>query len=368
MSTPEDNDRAAQLLSDPQGEALARHIITYDPDDPGGRLFAAVDFQARATLKPIPWPTGLAPQVVTPSKPPSPEQALPKADMLVVTWTVAEAKALADVLTPGHGSTEWASYRHQFDTVYKPIVKKGAPALTSDRLGIYAQCEIGGKSVLCVKSELHLSQDGPELPVRKLWKQMIEESGAKLVITTGTAGGVGSGTQLGDVVLTKTVQFDCERTFKNAAFGKASYTDANSSGASGKHFTTAEQSLIPVNADRLPPAPKNPTLVLASDGEVPAVLTTDFFAFDDTTDHYGLRAYNPHARAVEMGDAVLGLVCAEDLTKPPAWLVVRNASDPQMNGAVPLEQQTGEAAHTYEKYGYWTTVGSAIACWAAIAG
>jgi nucleoside phosphorylase len=367
MSTPTVNDRAAKLLGDPQGEALARHIIDYDPDNPAGRLFAAVDFTARAKLEPIPWPEGLEPKTVTPPKPPSPEDALPKADVLVMTWTVAEAKALADVLTPEHGSAEWMAYRHEFDAAYKPLIRKGAPALASNRLAIYAQCEIGGKSVLCVKSELHLSQDGPELPVRKLWKQMIEESGAKLVVTTGTAGGVGAQTQLGDVVLTKTVQFDCERTFKNAEFGKASYTDANPIGATSQHFTTAEHSLIPVNARRLPAAPKPPTLVRAGHGSVPAVLTTDFFAFDDTTDHYGLRAYNPSARAVEMGDAVLGLVCEQDLTKPPAWVVVRNASDPQMNGAVSPEQQASEAAHIYEKYGYWTTVGSAIACWAVIA-
>ena len=106
----------------------------------------------------------------------------------------------------------------------------------------------------------------------------------------------------------------------------------------------------------------------ASAADPATVLTTDFFAFDDTTDSYGLRAYNPHAHAVEMGDAVLGLVCAEDLAKPPRWAIVRNASDPQIDGSVPLKEQAQQAAHIYEKYGYWTTVGSAIGCWALIAG
>ena len=362
------NERAERILESPQGEALARHIITYDPDQPATRLFAETAFEARAPLSPIPWPAGLAPETVTPSAPPSPERALPKAEVLVVTWTVAEAKALADVLTPGRTSTEWSSYRHNFENDYKPLIRRGAPALESDRLGVYSQCRIGGRSVLCVKSELHLSQDGSHLPVRALWKQMIAESGAELVITTGTAGGVGAETQLGDVVVTKTVQFDCKRTFEGASFAKALYSDPITAGASSTQFATAVKSLIPANANRLPLAPRTPTLVLASETETPAVLTTDFFAFDDTTDSYGLRSYNPRARAVEMGDAVLGLVCSQDLSHPPAWVIVRNASDPQMGGGASLKEQANEAAKIYEKYGYWTTVGSAIACWALIAG
>lgn len=357
------------MVEDPQGQALARHILTFDPDRPESRLFAAPEFAARAALSPIPWPSGLAPQTVTPPHPPSPEDALPKADVLVVTWTVAEAKALADVLTPGHESDAWQSYRHRFDSHYKPLVRPGAPALSSDRLGIYAQCQIGQRRVLCMKSDLHLSQDGPHLPVRDLWKQIISESQAKLVITTGTAGGVGSQIQLGDVVVTKSVQFDCQKTFKNAPFAKSAYADGDSNGLSSGHFRLAAKSLIPANAGRLSAAKRTPEIVTHDGGSSEAaVLTTDFFAFDDTTDEYGLRAYNSHARAVEMGDAVLGLVCSQDIPNPPAWVIVRNASDPQMDGSLSLKDQASEAAHIYEKYGYWTTVCSAIVCWAAIAG
>ena len=44
------------------------------------------------------------------------------------------------------------------------------------------------------------------------------------------------------------------------------------------------------------------------------------------------------------------------------------ASDSQMDGAQSLADQTNTAAQIYEKYGYWTTVCSAIATWAVIAG
>jgi nucleoside phosphorylase len=368
MSTLTTSARRERLVEDPQGEALARHIITFDPDEPEDRLFAASAFQSRAPLSPIPWPAGLAPQLVTPATPPSPEDALPQADVLVVTWTVAEAKALADVLTPGRGSEAWQPYTHRFDSYYKPLLRRGAPAWQSKRLGLYQQCRIGESNVLCMKSELHLSQDGPHLPVRALWKQIIAESQAKLVITTGTAGGIGSQIVLGDVIVTKSVQFDCHKTFAKAPYAKATYTDTNARGANSSHFALATKSLMAANANRLPAGTRPPQIAPASGAMPEAVLTTDFFAFDDTTDSYGLRAYNPQARAVEMGDAVLGLACAEDIQEPPAWVIVRNASDPQIGGSQNLREQATEAAHIYEKYGYWTTLGSAIACWAVIAG
>ena len=51
--------------------------------------------------------------------------------------------------------------------------------------------------MLCVKSELHLNQDGVKtgegivtLPVRDLFTQIITETGAGVVLTIGTAGSV----------------------------------------------------------------------------------------------------------------------------------------------------------------------------------
>ena len=67
-----------------------------------------------------------------------------------------------------------------------------------------------------------------------------------------------------------------------------------------------------------------------------------------------------------MDEAALALA-ATDLDDPPVWVSVRNASDPQMDGSS-LDEETRKAAAIYEQYGYWTTVGSAIACWALIAG
>jgi nucleoside phosphorylase len=366
MSATTADARREQLLEDPTGAELARHVIMFDPDSPEQHVFAPAAVAARASLSPIPWPDGLAPQMVVPSKPHSPQAALPRADVLVVTWTVAEAKALADVLTPGHPSDAWNAYEHEFESVYKPLIRPGAPASESKRLGLYSRCRIGAHDVLCVKSELHLSQDGPQLPVRRLWKQIIAECQPKLVISTGTAGGIGAQTLLGDVVVTRSVQFDCQKTFERSPFAKSSYADVHA--LSTGQFEFADRSLLPANADRLPAASRPPKILVQSAHEPRTVLTTDFFAFDDAENSYGLRTYNPRARAVEMGDAVLGLVCSQDIEQAPPWVIVRNASDPQIAGNGDVREQASEAAHIYERYGYWTTVGSAIACWAVIAG
>jgi len=313
---------------------------------------------AAAVLSPIPWPVDLAP-VASPVVPaPSPDDPLPAADVLVVTWTVAEAEALADVLTPGQPKAAWYPYAHGYQE-YLPMIRPGAPARDYGRLGLYAMAQIGGLRVVCFKSELHLSQDGPELPVRRLWAQVITEVAPRLTVTTGTAGGINADTALGDVILTSTVRFDCQKTFAHASFANAVYTDQ-----AAHHPATQDQAvmgaLFGANFARIP-ADRPARMWTGTQ-----VITTDFFAFDDTTDHYGLRVADPAARAVEMGDAVLGLVATTDLTDPPPWLIVRNASDPQIDGNLTLKQQKATAARIYEKYGYWTTINSAIATWASI--
>jgi len=229
----------------------------------------------------------------------------------------------------------------------------GAPASKSRRLGTYLPLTIGAKKVLCFKSELHLSQDGVKLPVRKLWHQLLGETRARVVITTGTAGAIGADVKLGDVVLGRAVRFDCSRTFARESFSAEQFHSPLA--VPLRRLDTAMQKLIPVNAGMLP-APHH-RLRFYYDGapprEAPTVVT------------YKLQGLGA---AVEMGDAVLGLVCQDLGSAAPGWLAIRNASDPQIDGTLPLDEQKKTAARIYERYGYWTTVGSAIATWAVIAG
>jgi hypothetical protein len=48
-------------------------------------------------------------------------------------------------------------------------------------------------------------------------------------------------------------------------------------------------------------------------------------------------------------------------------LAVRNVSDPQIKAEGTIKQQGQVAAQIYKGYGRWSSVCSAIVCWAAIA-
>ncbi len=343
------------------------HILEYDPEDPTtATMFSSIQplaMQPR-NLTPIPWPAGKAPKPQPVTKP-NANSPLPPCDYLVVTWTVAEALALSDILTPGYRSkTDWYYYIHLFNSDYKPIIKGGAPSLKSKRLGSWFITKIGSKKVMCFKSELHLARDGSKLPVLMLWKQLIEEVKPTLVITTGTAGAIGKNVLLGDVVVSKNVRFDCARMFKNQPFNNQVYTSPTA--IVKKNLTTAESKLLKANADKLPAAPRTPKMIYKTSASIKRtdVVTTDFFAYDNTTNTYQLQSLGS---AVEMGDAVLGLACQQLGAGAPGWLAIRNASDPQIDGTLAHSEQVSMAARIYEKYGYWTTVNSAIACWAMIA-
>lgn len=68
-----------------------------------------------------------------------------------------------------------------------------------------------------------------------------------------------------------------------------------------------------------------------------------------------------------MGDAVLGLVIQQLGPAAPKWVSVRNASYPQIDSAGLTEKDAAtKAAQIYERFGYWTTISSAVASWALV--
>ncbi len=353
-------------LENASDREFAKHILTFDSDRPetySAHTLPPPEVMRAIARSPIPWPAHQAPTPAPIAPAPSPAAALSQHDYLIVTWTEEEGKCLADTLTPGYPSqTAWYDYTHNFQTEYVPLIRSGAPALESKRLGSYFPTTIGGKRALCFKSELHFSQDGPKMPIAKLWAQLIQEVKPKLVITTGTAGGIGSAVELGDVAVAQAVRFDCTKSFKSQPFHNSVYPCT-------KLKTTSlpeAQRLFAANAAHLPAAKRPPQIFSkpAAGVKIDDVVTTDFFAYDDTDNTFGLQSLGV---TVEMGDAVLGLVIKDLGSSAPAWTAVRNASDPQMNtqGLTP-KQVRAKAGQIYEKFGYWTTISSAIACWALV--
>jgi nucleoside phosphorylase len=248
--------------------------------------------------------------------------------------------------------------------------------------------------VLCMKSELHLNQDGIKtgegtatLPVKDFFKQIIDEVKPRVVLTIGTAGGVFDQFELGDTVITRAAKFRLQMEFRNEAFnGKTYRSDWQ---IPTQRFPDALAMMATVAPDLVEPpfapptkryrfkrkpitAPANkPDIKLEQGGrdmpEFHPILTTDYFEYGTSANRL-----DREGAAVEMGDAALGLACSE-LADPPKWAVVRNMSDPVINGDLPakefrLNEQTTWAVGYYTAYGKHTSICGALATWAVIAG
>ena len=342
-------------------EDIQREIIDFDSDSPAGLQFLAFSTATgMSRFTDIPWPKGLAPKT-GPAPGGGSNSALPRADVLVVTWTVDEGHALSRVLTPGKDSrNDYLSYTHNFATISKKM-RNGCPAIEAKRLGAYWTTTIGKKSVVVFKSDSHMSQDGPQLPNIDVWTQIIEEVQPELVITTGTAGGIGKQFEVGDVIVSPIVRFDCTAKFKAEPFAQAHFS---STAAKSTHFAKA-RALFKANAGQLPKDNSRPPKIVrvAPTKLASSVVTTDFFGFDTSDNHYKLQGLGDVS---EMGDAVLGLVAKNMGTKAPRWLAIRNVSDPQIKAEGTLKEQATIAAQIYKGFGRWSSVCSAITCWASI--
>ena len=223
------------------------------------------------------------------------------------------------------------------------------------------------------------------LPVARFIEQMYAEVRPKLVITVGTAGGTLPDSELGDVMITRSAKFGCTKEFRNEVFNDRTF--ASSASVRRKHLPTAKR-LMDGFADQLiepdlgPPTAfydfgpnlpghVNSPSILIDGTDFPRhlpMLTTDYFEFGTSTN--GLDTIGC---GVEMGDAVFGLVAERLGAGAPRWLIIRNASDPPINGNLPvgppqaLDMQAHWAVWYYEAFGYWTSVNSAIAAWSQIA-
>jgi hypothetical protein len=158
----------------------------------------------------IPWPANEAPRPAPIEPRPDLGAELPTADYLVITWTAVESAALARVLSPGYDWNHWYEYTHLFPTKFLPRLSVESGANRNKRLGSYFPIVIAGKKVLLFKSELHFSIDRGDV-LEELLQQMMQETKAKIVITTGTAGSIGRGLQIGDVVIATKALLHCSK-------------------------------------------------------------------------------------------------------------------------------------------------------------
>ena len=362
-----------------QVDPYAVRIIDYNPLDEDAKLSigAGAFTLSRHSISQIPWPNGLDPQTDRSFTFDGKDAELPHADFVIFTWTSAEANSMAAAMTPGSWamppsgvSGGWYEYANQWDAKYAGRFTPKSPAEKAPYIGKFMPILIGSRKVLLFKSNFHLARDNASMPVKDMFKQVIEQTEARLVITSGTAGAIGSKLELGDVVVANTACFKLDKTFKKVPFNGKSFTSGYTVPSSGQLGNLS--SLIASNTpaiekahDEYPDAVKKfargPRVFTAASssqiGEPAVIVTTDKFEFDDQQNSFNLRGLGA---MVEMDDAVLGMA-VQEMGNPTKWLAIRNASDPQMP-----TKDASLSNDIYEKYGYWTSIVSALASWACV--
>jgi nucleoside phosphorylase len=356
--------------------------LNYDPEKPQARFLAAAPHPTPASSsarlpEAVPWPAGSQPTPKPISSTRSDSDSLSQFagyDAIVMTYTSAEAAALAALFSPGYPVASWYEYRYDIADYIPIVTGKLAPFNATNpedaryyhSLGLYFPCTIGKARVLLVKSGLHLDYDGigagNVIPFNKMVTQMVQTVKPKMFITTGTGGGIGSEVQLGDVILAEHTQFHCVTQFKSQPWNAASYATTP---VSAKALALITPALTEVNGAKIAKASPIagravPTIWSAA---AATIVTTDFFGFDTSSDYYKLQGLG---QACDMGDAMVGQVMQQ--FPKIAWHAIRNASDPQIPqpAGTTLEQANKEAGDIYQEYGAFTTAASVIASWAVI--
>ena len=164
---------------------------------------------------------------------------------------------------------------------------------------------------------------------------------------------------MGDVVVSPIIRFDCIKWLKKRVVSRCHFQE----GPPCDQNVCKSRDALQSECRAAPQDNTRPPKIVQSRGPGSSVVTTDFFGFDTSNNRFGLKGLGDVS---EMGDAVLGLVIRQMKT-PPRWIAVRNVSDPQIKAVGTPKEQATLAAQIYKGFGRWSTVCSAIVCWALIA-
>ena len=356
------------------------------------------------------WPAGLAP---TASRfahhvPGAPITAAvgESVDVLIILYTDLEISALLEVFTgdstwtPPRKKT-WNAYGHDFATL-KPRIQgiDENDALKAGYFGYLSLMTIGGKKVALYKTELHPKTNGLQLPFIPVIKQLVSELAPKLVISTGTAGAIGSVLNCGDVAITNAARFHVRSTYaaypKIDALSTSHGKITNNANVAGSYVQYAAQNYTKLSLaglqqcyEKIGTRPgytflkKNtsPCSIYVTNANPVAgpeqmdIVSADYLTVDDNHDAEGLQQLG----IMNDTDDAFAFYAIDTIAAAhrPKWLSVRNASEPQIvaaafpPGTSPttiINQLKSTAGAIYGVYQYCTTLNSAFACWGVIAG
>jgi hypothetical protein len=359
----------------------------------------------KVKLPNIPWPVGFQPQPATLKKYSQGAKINGKigepVDVLLLAYTDGETEALLEVFT-GNGS--WSAsakanaykYTHNFSSIKSKIIQGQTNATKAGIMGYIIPFTIGDKKVLVFKSELHPKNNGKYLPFVPVIQQLIEDVDPKVVLTTGTSGAIGPKINCGDVVITNVARLHCQHNY--VGYGDIALITQNNTELknespltiSNKYIDYANLHLLPLSGaglstchSRFAGDPNykflknnvSPSIYQHVPGVQPMdILSADYLTVDDNGNLEQLQSLGI-LNDTDDGFAVYAIHKMSG--KTPTWLSVRNASEPQITDpsfpsgttmAQKEKQVKSLAGAVYGVYQFCTTLNSAFACWAIIAG
>jgi nucleoside phosphorylase len=332
-----------------------------------------------------------------------PNDPLPAADIVIVTWTSAEWSAMDHVFAGSDDGAVRAIDDWSWKQNWFPYAR-GAAGFTPDPKsgplwGSFRLVKITDRSqrpwrVLLFKSNSHLAHPPWIDGLSAMTRAILTDTGADRIYSIGTAGGGRLNARLGDVVVTNAALLDLQRPqnfgdpdngamfrcqtwypatalkaeveqnllyrikdlatsdFLNGLFAQLPARDPDDPGK----YTLDDLLNAPLQPDNL----GTPFIHLLKD--VP-LLTTDFYfigAEDDAT------AYS----FLEMDDAV---IAREAGRLGVRYVFIRNISDPLVNTRTRSGQLLSDGVRSawsaliYERCGWFTSFNGALATWATIA-
>jgi hypothetical protein len=329
-----------------------------------------------------------------------PDAPLPRADVVVMTWTSAEWSAFDHVFlnsgtTRDKESTDWRHYWYQYSRGAPTV--EGAPPSTP-LWGLYQLVDIPGASgapqrVLLFKCNAHLAHAPWFQGLTQMLQLILQDTQPSLILSIGTAGGTRPDVRLGDTVVTNAAHITLQKP-ENAGAGIDGQTFTSSGPFPSQDlyaqvqaqlmfrmsnvatYPALENALAEVHLtvpdsgdfgledllnDALRPESLHDPRALPMPGT--PLLTTDFYyiATGDDAAQYAV---------LEMDDAVIAYVAGQAGVD---YAFFRNISDPIVPATtaggttIPDAVRDGWSGQIYKDFGLYTSYNGALATWASLA-
>jgi hypothetical protein len=329
---------------------------------------------------------------------------LPKADIVIFTWTSAEWSALDHVFL--NSDTVRQSQDYAWKSAWKPYSRDAGAYLADPQSGalwgLFQMVEITDRSrrpwrVLLFKSNSHLAHAPWIEGLAQMTRCVLADARPDRIYSIGTAGGARPGQRLGDSVITNCAMLDVQRPTNTLGNDNGSIFRCQTWYPTTSLLEDVERSLLfkmnhALTQQELTELYAELEKKHATDGALNGIALTDLInppidpaelgtprvlPMKDipllTTDYYyiaGDGGADAHS-FLEMDDAV---IAREAELRGVRYAFIRNISDPIVNSRTASGVVIGDGLRAewsgliYNRYGLLTSFNGALATWATIAG